>query len=193
MPAMLTPALGGLLAAQGGKPFNPILPEPNEMIWGTLSFLVLFAVLVKFGFPAIRQSLKEREDRIRGDLEAAEQAKNEAQQKLEEYQRQLSDARGEANRIIEEARQAAEEVRRDLTAKAEQEAAEMRERAQADLEATVSQTRSQLQRQMADFAVGLAEKIVEKSLDRDAQRSLIDRYIEQVSSMGDGARAGSRS
>jgi F-type H+-transporting ATPase subunit b len=170
------------LAAEepGGETFNPILPETNEIIWGAISFFALFIVLRAKAFPAIRASLKAREDRIRADLEAAEAAKVEAQELLEEYQRQLADARNEAGRIIEEARRSAEQVRRDLIGKAEAEAAELRARAQADIDATIEQARADLQRQMADFAISLAEKIVERSLDRDAQRDLIQRYIAEL-------------
>jgi F-type H+-transporting ATPase subunit b len=179
-----------VLAQEGGghapETFNPILPAINEIVWGTISFVVLFVVLRAKAFPAIRASLKAREDRIRADLEAAEAAKAEAQEVLEEYQRQLADARSEGGRIIEEARRSAEQVRRDLIAKAEGEAAELRSRAQADIDATIEQAKADLQRRMADFAISLAEKIVERSLDRDAQRDLIQRYIAEVDALSDG-------
>jgi F-type H+-transporting ATPase subunit b len=171
--------------------FNPILPATNEIIWGTIAFFALYAVLQWKAFPAIRESLKAREDRIRSDLEAAEGAKAEAQEVLEEYQAQLADARNEAGRIIEEARQSAEQVRKDLIAKAENEAAELRSRAQADIDATLEQARADLQRQMGDFAVSLAEKIVERSLDREAQRDLVERYIAEVDALS-GDRQGAR-
>ena len=188
MPMLATAVL---LAAEepGGhspEPFNPILPAWNEIIWGTIAFIALFVVLRQKAFPAIRASLKAREDRIRADLEAAEAAKEEAQEVLEEYQRQLADARNEAGRIIEEARRSAEQVRRDLIAKAEAEAGELRSRAKADLDATIEQARADLQRQMAEFAVTLAEKIVERSLDRDAQRDLIQRYIAELERLPEG-------
>jgi F-type H+-transporting ATPase subunit b len=168
--------------------FNPILPATNELVWGTIAFFALFVVLRQKAFPAIRSSLKAREDRIRGDLEAAEAAKREAQEVLEEYQRQLAEARNEAGRIIEEGRRSAEQVRRDLIGKAEAEAAELRSRAQADIDATIEQAKADLQRRMADFAISLAEKIVERSLDREAQRDLIERYIAEVEALSSDGR-----
>jgi F-type H+-transporting ATPase subunit b len=178
--------------------FNPLLPQTNEIVYGALSFIVLFVVLSKVAMPAIRASLRAREQRIRNDLEAAETTRIEAQQVLDQYRRQLADARNEAARIIEEARRVADDVRRELLAKAESEAAEVRDRAQADLQATVAQIRADLQRQVADLAVTLAERVVEHSLDREAQLELINRYIEEVNALP-GARgvpestAGSRS
>jgi F-type H+-transporting ATPase subunit b len=162
--------------------FNPILPATNEIIYGALAFLVLFVVLSKLALPALRATLEARQNRIRSDLEAAEQSRAEARQVLDEYRHQLAAARSEAGRILDDARRAADELRQELLAKAEAETAELRQRAQADLEATAAQVRADLQRQMADLAVSLAEKVVERSLDRSAQLELIDRYIEQVAS-----------
>ena len=54
---------------------NPILPETNEIIWGGLAFLVLLGLMWKFGLPPVSKMLKAREDKIRGDLEQAEQAR----------------------------------------------------------------------------------------------------------------------
>lgn len=174
-------------AAEGGvesvEAPNPILPEVNEIVWGVLSFIPLLILLLIFAFPAIKKAMQAREDKIRGDLEGAEQAKADAQSVLDTYKSQLADARNEAGRIIEEARRAADDLRRDLMAKAETDTAEVRARAQSDIDATVARAKADLQREVANFAVTLAERVVERNLDRDAQLVLIDRYIADVGGM----------
>lgn len=161
---------------------NPILPETNEIIWGAISFLVVFALLAKFAFPAMKKAMAAREERIRADLEGAEQSRAQADAQLAEYQAQLADARAESGRIIEEARQAADQVRRDLMARAEAEASELRARAAADVQLATQRAMADVRRQVADLSIELAERIVERSLDRDTQRALIDSYIDQVGS-----------
>ncbi len=104
------------------KARNPILPEGKEILWAAVGFIIIFAVLAKLAFPAIKKALKAREDHIRADLEAAEASRTEAEQALEGYRLQLAEARTEAGRIIEEARQAADQVRQDLMRKAEDDA-----------------------------------------------------------------------
>ena len=76
-----------------------------------------------------------RTDRIRTNLDDAERTKGEAQSILDEYQRQLADAKNEANRIIEEARQTADSLRRDLVAATEADVAELRQRSAEDIAA----------------------------------------------------------
>lgn len=159
---------------------NPILPELNEVIWGTLAFLVLFVVMWKFALPPIRTMMANREEHIRGDLERAESAKAESEQVLEEYRVQLADARNEASRIIDEARQSADEVRRDLIARAEADADALRERANEDVRLATERAMSELQGRVGELAIELAEKVVEANLDRDTQMALVESYIAEI-------------
>src|SRR5918992_5819592 len=89
-----------------------ILPAIDELIWGAVAFAVVFFVLNKFAFPALRKNVEARENQIQSDLEAAENAKHEAQRERDQYKKQIADAHSEANKIIEEARQSAEQVRK---------------------------------------------------------------------------------
>ena len=161
---------------------SPILPATNELIWGTISFVVLFLLLYKFAWPALKNGMEARTERIRSDLDAAETAKTDAETVLSEYMSRLSDARNESANIIEEARQAADSLRRDQEQRLQTELAELRERAAADIEAAKRQAIADLRGEVAELAIGAAEVIVQRSLDRDTQTRLVDNYIEQVAS-----------
>jgi F-type H+-transporting ATPase subunit b len=160
---------------------NPILPSVPELVWGISSFAIVFVLMWKFAFPAVKKGMDARTERIRDSLSTAEQAKTDAQSVLEEYQRQLADARGEANRIIAEARQTAEALRRDLTARAEADANEVRNRATADIEAAKNRAMEELRSQLTELTIGLAERVVKRSIDRESNAALIDDYISTIS------------
>jgi F-type H+-transporting ATPase subunit b len=164
-----------------------ILPETNEIIWGGGAFLILLVLMWKFALPPVRNMMKRREDRIREDLERAESARVEAEEELAQYRRQLADARGEASRIIEEARQSADEVKRQVRAQADEEAADIRTRAQEDAQLAANRAQADLQARVADLSIELAEKIVERNLDRETQLALVESYIGQVGN-GNGSR-----
>ncbi len=159
---------------------SPLKPENNEIIWGSLAFLVLLVAMWRFGVPAVRNMEKAREDRIRTDLETAERARAEAEAEKAQYLAQIADARNEAGRIIDEARQSAEAVRRDLIARAEGEANDVRARAQADIANQRNQALAQLRNEVAELSIDLAGRIVERNLDSDTNRQLVDSFIEQV-------------
>jgi F-type H+-transporting ATPase subunit b len=164
------------------KAKNPILPEGKEIVWAVIAFAIVFGLLSWKAWPAIKQALKNREDRIRGDLERAEQARVEAETSLGEYRQQLAEARNEASKIIEEARLAAEQVRHERVASIDAEIAEHRARAAEDIRLATERAMSDLQGRVAALSIELAEKVVERNLDRDTQIALIDSYINQVGS-----------
>ena len=159
---------------------SPILPATNELFWGSLSFVILFFVLARFAYPALKQGMENRAEKIRTSIDEADRAKSEAQRILDEYQRQLADARSESARIIEEARQAADRLRQDLKRQAETEVTELRARAKEDIQAQVQRAMADLQSRVGELAIELAEKVVERSLDRETNMQLIENYINQV-------------
>jgi F-type H+-transporting ATPase subunit b len=163
---------------------NPILPSGAELVWGTVSFVVLFAVLAKYAFPAVNKAMVARTEKIRNNLDEAQKVRDEAETILTDYQRQLADARGEANRIIEEARQAAEQLRQDMVRRADEEVAELRQRNAEDLRAAQERAISQLQSQVRNLALELAEKVVGANLDRDRNLQLVDQYITELQASG---------
>jgi F-type H+-transporting ATPase subunit b len=175
---------------------NPILPSFPEIVWGLVSFVVLFLALWKFAYPAIHKIMTDRTATIRGNIEEAERVRTEAETILEEYQRQLADARNESNRIIEEARQAAEQVRAELIRRAEDEVAELRRRNTEDLVAAQERIVGQLQSQVRTLAIDLAERVVGANLDRDQNLRLVDQFVAELNARpaadtGGPARAGS--
>jgi F-type H+-transporting ATPase subunit b len=161
---------------------NPILPSVPELVWGSLSFLIVLFLMWKFAFPAVRTTMEARTERIRTTLDTAEKAKDDAEGILAEYQRQLADAKGESNRIIEEARQTAEALRRDLMAKAEADATEVRTRATADIAAAKDRAMAELRTQLTQLTIELTEKVVKHNIDRTSNAALVDEYITSIGS-----------
>jgi F-type H+-transporting ATPase subunit b len=170
------------LLAAATQSRNPILPSVPELVWGILSFAVVVFAMWKFAFPAVKNGMDARTTRIRDTLDSADKARTDAQAVLDEYQRQLADAKNESNRIIEEARQTAEALRRDLMAKAEADAAEVRVRATQDIEAAKDRAMAELRTQLTQLAIQAAEMVVKRNLDRDANTALVDDYISSIGS-----------
>jgi F-type H+-transporting ATPase subunit b len=169
---------------------NPILPEADELIFGSLAFIVVFVVLARYAFPRLNKGLKDRQDKIRGDLERAEGARKEAESSLQRYERQLQEARAEAGTIVEDARKTAEQMRRDLLARAEDESRQIVARAQEEIRAERDRAIQELRVTLAETSVDLAARVVGESLDRERQIRLVDEYIDDVAGMGNGRQTG---
>ena len=161
---------------------NPILPATDELIWGAISFTLLFLVMKRFAYPAIKKGMDARAERIQSDLDAAEGAKGQADEVLAEYRAQLADAKGEAGRIIEEARQQADALKKEQEQRLQGELAALRQKAAADVEAAKAQAIADLRTEVASIAIGAAEVVIQHSLDRETQTQLVEQYIASLAS-----------
>ncbi|MBI4260506.1 MAG: F0F1 ATP synthase subunit B [Actinobacteria bacterium] len=170
----------------GAEEHNPILPETDELLWGSIAFFIVFAAIAFWAWPRIRKLLAERTEKIQGELEKAESTRHEADRILEEYREQIARARDEAGRIIEEARRTAEQLRKDLQARAEQEAQSTVARAQEEIRAERDRVVQELRAQVGALSIQLAERVVGASLDQKRHQELIDEYIEELAGSGSG-------
>ena len=166
---------------------SPIFPAVNELLWGTIAFLILVFLMYRTVWPSVDKAFKDRRANIEGKLEQAERDRDEAEQLLEQYRRRLRDAEDETLRILDEARANAERVRRDLLGKAEADAGRELDRARQAIRAERDQAISQLRNEVGTLAVELATRVVGDSLDRDRQLRLVDEYIDEL---GTQAQAG---
>jgi F-type H+-transporting ATPase subunit b len=154
----------------------------NEVIWGTLAFLVIAFVLWKFGRKPVVNGLATRKERIATPLGEAASARSAAEAERDRIKAALADSDAEAARIIEEARRSADQLGVDVAARADDDIAMLRERAVTDLASTRSQAQADLSGELSRLALGAAEQVVETSLDDATQQRLIDSYISQVGS-----------
>jgi F-type H+-transporting ATPase subunit b len=151
-----------------------------------VNFLILLGILYLFAYKPILRTMDQRSDRIRESLEAADRAREEAGRSQEDTQRQLNEARIEGQHLIEQAREMAERYRTDEREKARQESeafvARAREDIQRERDAAIQEVRSHF----AGLAIATAERVIERSLDRDAHGELIASVLEEGDSLSRG-------
>lgn len=176
--------LVGILAQEEGVSLNPFSPEFGLYVWTLIAFVVVFYALAKRVFPKLQETLSDREQRIKGDLEQAEGTRQEAERVLEDYKSRIAQAREESNRIIDEARQAAESLKADLTKRAEGEARLIVDKAQKELSGEKDRAMAELQAQLAAWSTEIASLIVQKELTPESQRQLVDAFIRDVQEKG---------
>jgi F-type H+-transporting ATPase subunit b len=175
-----------VLAQEAVSDKKDLYPHAAELIVGAVSFAILFFFMWKWVLPRANALLEERRKQIQGQLEQAEQTRHEADQQLADYRSQLAGARDEANRIIEEARKTADQLRRDIQAKAEEESQAIVGRAQEEIRAERDRVFQDLRTQVGEIAVDLAGRVVNKELDKTSHERLIDEYIDAIASSGNG-------
>lgn len=179
----LLTALAVLATEEGGETgggLSLILPPTSELIAGILAFLIVFWFVGRRAMPMINKTLEARQQAITGQLTEAEESKKEAESLLADYRSQLAEAKTDANRIIEEARLAGDQLKADIVARAEEEAAATLAKAREEAQSEKARALAEARREVGQISVGLAEKIVGESLDGKVQQGLIDRYLEDL-------------
>jgi F-type H+-transporting ATPase subunit b len=160
---------------------NPIFrPEPGLIIWTLISFFILLILLKKVAFPPILKGMKKREETIKQQLEEAQKTKKEAQNILEDYRRQLAEARSEAQKIINEGKSLGENMRKEIVQKAQAESNQIVKRAQEEIELQKQKAILELQEKIADLSIMAATKIINKSLNTEDNRRLVEEYVSKV-------------
>src|ERR671927_1480762 len=142
-----------ILAAEA---HNPLIPPWGEIIVGTITFAILFFVLVKFVVRRLEQVFQARREAIEGGIERAEAMQVEAKAALEQYRAQLADARSEAAQIRDQARAEGQQILEELRAQAQEESARIIARGEEQLAASRQQVVNQLRGEIGTMAVDLA-------------------------------------
>ena len=172
---------------------NPIIPIWQEILVGTVAFIILCVVLMKFVFPQMEKTFAARVDAIEGGIKRAEAAQAEANELLEQYRAQLAEARTEAARIRDEARADAEGIRQDVLATARQESDRIIAAGRDQLATQRESIVRELRAEVGTLAVDLAGRIVGESLADEARnRGTVDRFISELGEPGTAGAAGGR-
>lgn len=79
----------------------------TQLFWLAVSFIVLYFLMSRLAMPQIAGVLKQREDKIQGDLETAQKLKEESKSVIAAYEKALADARGEAQAMARQTTDAA--------------------------------------------------------------------------------------
>jgi F-type H+-transporting ATPase subunit b len=170
-----------IAAVQKGESVNLLSPEGGLMVWTLIIFIVLMVVLSKFAFKPMLAAVEAREKALQDAIDAAKRDREESERVLAEHRAQLEKARGEAQKLIADGRATAEKLRNDLIEQTRAQQQEMMERARRDIENEKKNAIASLRREAVDLAIAGAGKVLERNLDSESNRKLVEGYLSSVS------------
>lgn len=150
-----------------------------NLIFSIITVLVLILILKHFFFEKVKKFMDERKANVEEQFQKAEEAENQAREKLDEYNEILAGAEKEKRVIIADAMENAKLQANSVLDEARKEAADIREKSRLQIEREKIAARKEIHNEVGDLAVQLAEKILESELDEDAQASVIDEIISK--------------
>lgn len=164
---------------------NPFAGDIGNALWTLVIFGLVVLVLGKFAWGPMLRGLQARESFIHEALAKAKQDRDEAEERLREYEARLAAARNEATAIVDEGRRDAEVVKRRIEADTKAEADKMIERAKREIQIATDTATKELYQLSARLATDMASRVVGRELTPQDHERLIGEAIDGL----DGAKS----
>jgi F-type H+-transporting ATPase subunit b len=151
--------------------------SPGLFAVTTILLLALIALMVKFAWKPILNSLEERESGIENALAAAENARKEMQNLQADNEKLIKEARAERDAMMKEAR----EIRDKMIADAKEDTSGLIEKAQASIEHEKQSALAEIKKNVAELSIGIAESVIKKELSsKKDQLELVEGLLKDV-------------
>lgn len=153
----------------------------NLTLFGQLiSFAVFVWFTMKFVWPPITKAMDERKTKIADGLAAAERGQHEQELGEKRATQLIGEAKAQASEIVAQAQKRASEIVEEAKGSAKDEAARIVDAAQSEVEQEVSKARETLRGQVVELAVAGAGKILDREIDADAHRDVVDKIAASL-------------
>lgn len=153
-------------------------------IWQILISLanltILFLLLKKFLYKPVTKMLEERRAQIDKEYSDAEIASTSAKEKDVELTSRLANAKAEAEGIVKEAADAAQARGDKIVEDAKAAADGIIRQAELDAELERKRVNKTIKEQIVDISTTLAEKMLEREVNADDHKTLIDNFINKI-------------
>ena len=170
------------LAASSPDNIKPGMVQVHggTLFWSVITFLILLVVLKKIAWSPIIEALESRESQIKEALNSAETARENAEKASQDYDDLVKKARAEAQEIVSESKATGERVRQEIKNTAEKEADDIINKAKAKIESEREKAINEIRSVAIDFSIEAASKVIERNLDSEDNRRIINDTIKEV-------------
>ncbi|MFC9541021.1 F0F1 ATP synthase subunit B [Lysinibacillus sp. NPDC056959] len=143
-------------------------------------FLVLMFLLKKFAWGPLMGIMQQREELVASEIEAAEKARKDSHQYLEEQKSLLKEARTEAQSIVEGAKKQGEMQKEEILTAARNEANRLKESALREIESEKEKAIAAVRDEVVSLSVLAASKVLSKEISEADNRALIEETIAKA-------------
>lgn len=153
-------------------------------IWQTLislaNLLLLFLVIKRFLYQPVKKMLDARQSTIEGDYAAASEAKAQALSDRTAYEEKLKGAKKEAEEVIKSAVTVAGQREQEILNSAKEKADGIVRQAQNEAALEKEKAREEIRNEIVEVSTLLTEKMLEREVNAEDHRNLIDSFVEKL-------------
>ena len=151
-----------------------------------INFAILLGLLYLVAYKPIMRMFDERSRKIRESMEQTEFIKEQAAHAEEEAEKRIGEAAREGQEVVARAVRTGEEVGREAQQEARQEAESLIARARIEIQRERDDAIDELRKEFADLTILAASKVIDRSLDKETHRQLIDKVLKESTTLKKG-------
>jgi len=151
-----------------------------------INFAILLGLLYLVAYKPIMRMFDERSRKIKESMEQTEFIKEQAARAEEEAEKRIGEAAREGQEVVARAVRTGEEVGREAQQEARQEAEFLIARARTEIQRERDEAIDELRKEFADLTILAASKVIDRSLDKEAHRQLIDKVLKESTTLKKG-------
>ena len=154
--------------------------DPGLFMWTIVTFFIVLFILKWKAWGPLISVLDKRAEDIKNALSAADRAKEDAEKASQDYEKLVQKARIEGQQIIADSKVAGEKVKNDIESLARENAEKMIGKAKTQIEAESQKALQEIKSSVVDLSIEAAEKIIEKNLDSEDNRKLVEKTLNSL-------------
>lgn len=151
-----------------------------QILISLLNLLILFLLFKKFLFGPVKKMLAKRQTELDARYDAADKAVRAAQENKLLWDEKIGNAKSESEDIIKKAQDSAKRQGDAIVTKAKEQAEGIVRQAELQAELEMKKAHEDIKGELADLSTTLAEKILEREINADDHRGLIESFIEKI-------------
>lgn len=154
--------------------------DPMIVLAATINFFIFFFIIKKFFYKPTVAVISARQTEVETALNHAKEEESRLETLRLEQEEKVQKYKEEGEVLIEAYKEKAERVSRDIITEAKKECEVLRARNKQEIEREKRKAESEMKDQVVDLSLVLAQKALEKKMDEEDHKRLIDDFISKV-------------
>lgn len=151
-----------------------------QILISLLNLLILFLLFKKYLFKPVMNMLAKRQSEIDARYEEADEAKRVAEEDKALWDEKIGTVKAEADDMIKKAQDSAKHQSETIVAKAKEQADSIVRQAETQAQLEMQKAQETIKQEIVEVSTALANKLLEREINADDHRDLIDSFIEKI-------------
>ncbi|MBI2441144.1 MAG: F0F1 ATP synthase subunit B [Lentisphaerae bacterium] len=145
-----------------------------------ITFLIGLTLLWLIAYKPLKAIFQARIDKIRGDLQAAADARREMEEQQKAYAEQMAKLTDQSQELLRQATREGAQLREEIVRSAREQGEALIKRAEEIIAIEKAKAIKELRQEVLDISLRVTEKVVTQMADTKLQQSMVDQVFAEL-------------